>query len=105
MVGDLTNARSREPTHSVKILDSGNGEDMAVRDTSRGRMELLARKYAEKTLTPEQSARLIILTERVRAIMPRVRDDDFQSLDKLDSLLEKSQSVREKMKSDLDLKT
>jgi hypothetical protein len=105
MVGGLTNAETREPTQSVRILDDGNGEDVTVRNASRGRMELLARKYAEKNLTPEQSARLSILTERVRAIMPRVSDDDFQALDKLDSLLEKSKAIREKMISDLDLKT
>ncbi len=104
-VSDITNAEIGESTRFVEIVDGGNGEDLTVRGANSGRLELLARKYAEKTLTPEQSARLSILTERVRAIMPRVKEDDFQSLDLLESLLQKSKSIRDKMIVDLGLKT
>lgn len=47
---------------------------------NRTRLELLARRYVSKKLTPEEDARLAIVIEQVRRLIPRVTADDFEAL-------------------------
>lgn len=47
---------------------------------NRDRLELLARAYVAGKLSPEEDARLAIVTERVRRLIPRVTAEDFEQL-------------------------
>jgi hypothetical protein len=47
---------------------------------NRTRLTLLARQYEAARLTIEEEARLAIVTERVRRLIPRVTVDDFEAL-------------------------
>lgn len=47
---------------------------------NRTRLELLARLYVSKKLSAEEDARLAIVTEKVRRLIPRVTVEDFESL-------------------------
>lgn len=44
------------------------------------RIRLLARRYARNSLTPEESARLDILSERVQQLVPSVTDEEVNVL-------------------------
>ena len=59
--------------------------------TNRSRLELLARRYVTKQLSPEEDARLAILTERIRRLIPRVTIEDFE---RLESMAEESEAIR-----------
>lgn len=77
--------------------ESPNIED----DENTRRLKLLARKYARKGLTSEEQARLEIVSERVRRLIPRVTAEDFERLEALAEevrhLRELDEEVRHKM--------
>jgi hypothetical protein len=50
---------------------------------NRTRLELLARQYVSKHLSPEEDARLSIVTEKVRRLIPRVTVEDFEALGRI----------------------
>lgn len=70
---------------------------------NRDRLIFLARKYA-RLYSKEEDARLEILTEKVRAMLPRVTKGDFQRVAKianeLSSIHEENQKLRDKLKLD-----
>lgn len=49
-------------------------------DDNRNRLALLARKYGKNPLSREEDARLAILTDTLRRLIPRVTTEDFQKL-------------------------
>lgn len=64
-----------------------------VEDSNETRIVLLARKYASSQFSPEESARLDILTEKVQRLMPSVTDDDLAKMQKLSSRLDDISAV------------
>jgi len=50
---------------------------------NRTRLELLARQYVAGQLSTEGEARLAIVSERVRRLIPRVTEEDFQALEQI----------------------
>ena len=50
---------------------------------NRTRLALLARQYVAGELSPEEEARLAIVTERVRRLIPRVTAEDFEMLERI----------------------
>jgi hypothetical protein len=71
---------SREETSSREASPSPIGDtEIANRD----RLELLARAYVAGKLSPEEDARLAIVTERVRRLIPRVTVDDVEQLERV----------------------
>ena len=50
---------------------------------NRTRLELLARQYVSGELSPEEEARLAIVSERVRHLIPRVTTEDFEMLERI----------------------
>jgi hypothetical protein len=55
---------------------------------NRARLELLARQYVNK-LSLEEDARLSIVTERVRRLIPRVTVEDFETLERIAERLQR----------------
>jgi hypothetical protein len=53
----------------------------AAEAANRTRLELLARQYVAKQLSPEEEARLEIVAQRVRRLIPRVTAADLESLE------------------------
>jgi hypothetical protein len=66
--------------------------DLAARD----RVALLARKYVSGELSKEGDARLAILTERVRLLIPRVTPED---LEELVSMIEEGAAIERREQS------
>jgi hypothetical protein len=61
---------------SIPELDQEGEAEMA----NRTRLELLARLYVSKKLSAEENARLAIVKEKVRRLIPRVTAEDFEAL-------------------------
>jgi len=62
---------SDEPSPALSPVESAN----------QTRLELLAREYVAGQLSNEESARLAIVSERVRRMIPRVTLQDFERLE------------------------
>lgn len=67
------------------------------------RVALLARKYVHSRLSPEEQARLAIVTERIRTLLPRISVDELENIEKLASrtkeLDDYDMEVRKKLES------
>jgi len=61
---------------STRELDQEGEAEVA----NRIRLELLARLYVSKKLSAEEDARLAIVKEKVRRLIPRVTVEDFEAL-------------------------
>ena len=86
--------RLHEEQPVVLVLEDVPGppeEENPVREINRARLHLLARRFAEKSLTPEQAARLEILTEKVKMMMPRVTKEDFERVAEMATRLQDSE--------------
>jgi len=56
-------------------------QESAADAANRIRLELLAREYVAGILSDEEGARLAIVSERVRRLIPRVTVEDFEALE------------------------
>ncbi|MBI5544704.1 MAG: hypothetical protein HY901_12505 [Deltaproteobacteria bacterium] len=56
-------------------------EEQPFESANRTRIQLLGRRYARKTLTDEEHARLEITSAKVAALAPSVTPDDFKKLE------------------------
>lgn len=56
-------------------------QESAAHTANRTRLELLARQYVAGTLSTEEEARLAIVSECVRRLIPRVAVEDFEMLE------------------------
>ena len=65
---------------SKSVLSDQTAQEEEV---SSDRLKLLARKYARKDFSKEDEARLVMVTERLRHLVPRVTVDDFAVLEKM----------------------
>lgn len=74
-------------TPATNATDAGSGADdlpsSEFQKLNDARVELIARKYAEGRLSPEQKARLFILRARVKALLPRVSEASLDTLEQL----------------------
>jgi hypothetical protein len=61
---------------SIPELDQEGEAEVA----NRARLELLARLYVSKKLSAEEDARLAIVQQKVRRLIPRVTVEDFEAL-------------------------
>jgi phage terminase Nu1 subunit (DNA packaging protein) len=65
------------------------------------RIRLLARRYARNSLTPEESARLDILNERVQQLVPSVTDEEVddlgQMVNKLHEIAAADEALRKRL--------
>ncbi len=69
------------------------------------RIALLARKYAAKDMfSTEEFARLQIVTERVRQLLPAVTASDLETIETIALQLNKIRSTNEELRQDLALK-
>jgi hypothetical protein len=64
--------------YPVSMLEAQQESDADA--ANRIRLELLARLYVSKKLSPQEDARLAIVTEKVRRLIPRVTIEDFEAL-------------------------
>ncbi len=60
---------------------------------NRIRLELLARLYVSKKLSAEEDARLAIVKEKVRRLIPRVTVEEFEALEEI---AQDSETIRTK---------
>lgn len=70
---------------------------------NRDRLELLARAYVAGQLSPEEEARLAIVSERVRRLIPRVTVEDFEELGRLAEEIKSIESEDVQRRTRLDL--
>ncbi|MBI3915959.1 MAG: hypothetical protein HY322_02995 [Betaproteobacteria bacterium] len=90
----LTPMLSDEP---VRRVSRGHGaEEVLVGDdpferANRDRITLLARQYAAKDFSGEERARLEIVTERVRRLLPAVTVAEYESLARVLEMIKQAQ--------------
>ena len=86
---DITGLREEEHPHDgILVFDEEMPADESPRMSdaeiaNRDRLELLARAYVAGQLSNEEQARLTIVTERVRRLIPRVTVTDFERLEQI----------------------
>jgi len=86
---DVTPLIDEERPPQWRFVSYGSGSPATLRPDSeaelanRTRLELLARLYVSKKLSAEEDARLAIVTEKVRSLIPRVTADDFIALEEI----------------------
>lgn len=78
-------------------------ESEEVEATNIDRIKLLARKYARKGLSTEDEARLEIVTERIRQLIPRVTIEDFEHLGKIAEEIKNISDADNKLRKELGL--
>lgn len=83
-------------------VETKGAEEADVGDiANESRLVLLARKYAQKRLSPEETARLEIVTERVRQLAPSVGASDFERVDaaigRLQEIAAETTELRQKL--------
>jgi hypothetical protein len=79
-------------THAVREEDSS---DELLQKNLSDRVTLLARKYAAKDkFSKDESARLAIVTEKLRKLLPPVRPEEISYLEQFTSLLEGAKRKR-----------
>lgn len=108
----LKDEYERTPLHAeyeLLITDSEfllNEEDAETlnpnNDVNEHRITLLARKYANKHMLPEDTARLDILTQKLRNTMPSITEGDFEIMEslikKIDSVTKLNERLQERYK-------
>lgn len=85
---DITAYRDEEIVgHEEKFVPPQLPEEeaqlSAAESANRDRLELLARAYVAGQLSTEEEARLAIVSERVRRLIPRVMVQDFEELERI----------------------
>ena len=89
---------TEEESHLVSLGVGRNIDEMARQEVfqpseadtaNRIRLDLLAREYVNKHLSPEEEARLSIVTQRVRRLIPRVTIEDFEALERIAERLQR----------------
>jgi len=63
--------------------ESENVQQKTIEDKNAARIELLARKYASSKLPLEITARLEMLTEEMRNLLPSISDKDIEKMKEL----------------------
>jgi hypothetical protein len=66
------------PISTLELDQEGEAEV-----ANRIRLELLARLYVSKKLSAEEDARLAIVKEKVRRLIPRVTVEEFEALEEI----------------------
>ena len=69
-----------------------------IEKANETRIALLARKYASSQTTPEESARLNILTEKIQQLMPSITDEDVAIMENLSLRLEEASGINNEMR-------
>lgn len=70
---------------------------------NRDRIELLAKKYAKKKFSKEDDARLAIVTQRIRQLIPRVAIEDFEALADIAEEIQRINEMDDKLRNELGL--
>ena len=70
---------------------------------NRDRIELLAKKYAQKKFSKEDDARLAIVTQKIRQLIPRVTIGDFEVLADIAEEIQRINERDENLRNDLGL--
>ena len=66
-------------------------------DVSEHRITLLARKYANKYMLPEDAARLDILTQRLRNVTPSITEKDLEIMEGLNKQLKSANRLNDRL--------
>jgi hypothetical protein len=92
MGSDVTPYRAGDIVGQEELPSSqspgGETELSPAESANRDRLALLAREYVAGQLSTEEEARLKIVSERVRRLIPRVTAQDFEELERIATELE-----------------
>lgn len=95
---DFTDRRGRPPIEDEEAIEAN-----PLTKAAEARVQLLARKYvAKEKFSEEESARLAIVTERVRKLLPAVTAYEFEALESgltaLRSVAESNAKLEERLR-------
>jgi hypothetical protein len=94
---DMTGSRHEELVSVDQQIAEEMSDEAAVEispaeTANQSRLALLAREYVAGQLSTEEEARLAIVSERVRRLIPRVTLKDFEQLEAIGSELKEIES-------------
>lgn len=92
LTANMTGYRDEEfmPDQGVSAVPAEEESRLSAAEiANRDRLVLLARSYVAGQLSTEEEARLAIVSERVRRLIPRVTVLDFEELERIGSELER----------------
>jgi len=94
---NITGLQEEDGPRDIVVFDNETfaNESSRMSDAevaNRDRLELLARAYVAGQLSNEEQARLTIVTERVRRLIPRVTVADFERLEQIAGDIERTGS-------------
>jgi len=69
-----------------------------IEDVNEQRITLLARKYADKDMSIEDAARLEILTQKFRNVMPAITEVDIEIMESFSNQLKQGFELSERLK-------
>jgi hypothetical protein len=81
--------------------EPADGHEADADKVTRERLVFLSRKYAGREFGAEAQARLEILSERVRRLIPRITADDFAELERAAADLAAIQAADKKLEQEL----
>jgi hypothetical protein len=99
----LSASESDENTTKIEEKNPVNDQRPAYSEiVNRDRIELLAKKYAQKKFSKEDDARLAIVTQKIRQLIPRVTIEDFEVLADIAEEIKRINEVDEILRNDLE---
>jgi hypothetical protein len=106
---DVDTARRATPTESDLVSPLGQASEsvppipeVGAEHEAAVRLELLARKSAA-AISPEDDARLMVATERLRKLLPRVTASDFEALGDVAEKVATSRNAATALRAELGL--
>ncbi|MCW8933726.1 MAG: hypothetical protein OQK98_03290 [Gammaproteobacteria bacterium] len=87
--------------YDALLLNEGQPKELPFDDEkndNENRITLLARKYATKNMSTEDSARLDILTQRFRDAMPALAEKDLEIMEHLNKKIETGIELSNRLK-------
>lgn len=75
-------------------------EELVIQQTASDRLLLLSRKYEGSVSSREDEARIMVLTERLRRLQPRVDGKAWETIERLTAKAEESDSLIAELKAE-----
>ena len=104
IIVDLWSSTLTENENILIETQQFGSEFEEIENVNRDRIELLARKYARKKLSKEDIARLEIVRERMRKLVPRVTTKDFEKLVEIAEDIKRIGDEDDRLREELGLK-
>ncbi|MCG7898943.1 MAG: hypothetical protein JAY85_10850 [Candidatus Thiodiazotropha weberae] len=99
---EITTLYEPDNVETMDLVDDFDYVNLEERN-AQNRIKLLSRKYARKSLSQEESARLDMLTERLRNLIPEISEAEIQQMEQFTEILERTARSAEEIADELNI--